>query len=152
MRESWALSEEALLWFGAWVWGPWGGSSPGRVERFPLGAVQCSHCLSGFTELGDGPLLGDHPAASLSTQLAKLRLPPSLAAWQEFAEVTRLRFPLSEVWCKRSVSLITLPLSSLPLSSLTPSALFSQLHERFFLLQPMSVRSSRRDVATRDAG
>lgn len=73
-------------------------------ERFPLGAVQCSHCVSGVMGLGDRPLLSDRTAASLSIQPAKLCPCPSLAAWQEFAEVTRLRFPLSEVWCKRSVT------------------------------------------------
>lgn len=101
--EARALSGEAPLWFGAGCRGP--GAGPLRVEeRFPLGAVQCSHCVSGVMGLGDRPLLSDRTAASLSIQPAKLCPCPSLAAWQEFAEVTRLRFSLSEVWCKRSVT------------------------------------------------
>lgn len=64
-----------------WAVGP--GAAPlGRMERFPLGSVQCGHCLSGVTGLGD--------TASLSIRPAKLCPLPSLAAWQEFAEVTRL--------------------------------------------------------------
>lgn len=104
------------------------------MERFPLGSVQCSHCLPGIVGLGYRPLLNDHTAASLSIQPAKRRPFPS---WQFGRNLLKSHgcSSLSEVWRKRSVSLVTLPSSNLSLSSLTPpSSLVSRLHEHFFRL------------------
>lgn len=114
----------------------WGSVGPGVAPlwgewRFLLGTVQCGHCLSGVTGVGDGPLL---PFPST--------LPGSIPfpSWQLGRNLLKSHVcdSLSEVWHKRPVSLVTLPSSGPPLHSLIPSSLFSWLHE--FLSTSADVR------------